>query len=413
VYELRPLASGSRVPNAKQLTWGSPGEPLAQIVASIDPWLQQLGGPSGYATDLVRVATAAYIADRLTRRPRHFVRSLALHVQVSNAEAWAPLLQPVVDLLYWLTGDTWALDVSTEDPIDRRPAVETDVVETIALLSGGLDSFCGAVLAGPRSRRLVSHADNNTIVKGAQNRAYAWLADHIPGVPLLRVTVTQREAKQESSSRSRSLLFLALGVAVADASRASIVEVPENGFTSLNLPLSADRGGALSTRSTHPTTLHRFNQLLSELGIRTRVVDPYAALTKGEFLAQAAARADHSFAHGAAETLSCGKLDGARYTGGNANYHCGLCMPCIVRRGAFIRAAIPDETMYLSELLGGDARQRLLSNRSGDVTAIKWAVGHGVDDVSILGAGPYPPGFDLDVAHDLCERGLAELVHRG
>jgi len=284
-------------------------------------------------------------------------------------------------------------------------------MEVVALLSGGLDSFCGAILADPRAQRLLlSHADN-TIVKGAQNRANAWLAAHRPPpFPAYRVTVTQRGPKREPSSRSRSFLFLSLAVAAADAVGATRVEVPENGFTSLNPPLASNRGGALSTRSTHPTTIHRFNGLLEGLGIVARIGDPFSDLTKGEFLARAAAVAGDAFPQGAAETLSCGKLDGARYRGGDANKHCGLCFPCIVRRGAFLGAGVPDRTAYLIDQLHGDAREKLLANRADDVAAVQWAVEHGIDDVALLAAGPYPPGFDFDAALDLCDRGLAELA---
>jgi hypothetical protein len=329
-----------------------------------------------------------------------------------DPEPWRPLLDPLADLLHWVSGDFWQVEVSDER--SSQPAANAtpqERAEVVALLSGGLDSFCGAILADPDADRLLlSHADN-TLVKGAQKRANAWLSAHRPlPFPTHRVEVTQRGPKREASSRSRSLLFLALAVAAADAAGATRVEVPENGFTSLNPPLASNRGGALSTRSTHPTTLHRFSGLLQGLGIVARVTDPFSDLTKGEFLSRAGAVAGDAFPQGAAETLSCGKLDGARYRGGDANKHCGLCLPCIVRRGAFLAAGVPDETMYLHERLRGEARKKLLANRSDDVTAVRWAVEHGIDDVALLAAGPYPPGYDLDSALNLCERGLAELA---
>ena len=66
--------------------------------------------------------------------------------------------------------------------------------------------------------------------------------------------------------------------------------------------------------------------------------------------------------------------------------------------------------MYLSERLRGAARKKLLANRADDVAAVQWAVEHRIDDVALLAAGPFPPGFDFEAALDLCERGQAELA---
>lgn len=50
-------------------------------------------------------------------------------------------------------------------------------------------------------------------------------------------------------ARTRSLLFIALAVAAASGSDASEVLVPENGFTSINLPGDHERSGALGAAS--------------------------------------------------------------------------------------------------------------------------------------------------------------------
>lgn len=63
-------------------------------------------------------------------------------------------------------------------------------------------------------------------------------------------------------------LFTALGAAAAASSRgAGVLEVPENGYTSINLPLHPNRAGALSTRSTHPETFRRLSLLLTRLSL--------------------------------------------------------------------------------------------------------------------------------------------------
>ncbi|BDB42382.1 hypothetical protein IWGMT90018_28280 [Mycobacterium kiyosense] len=52
----------------------------------------------------------------------------------------------LAQLLFWLTGDTWELEL-TQDPItpEDSAAQTSEGLEAIALLSGGLDSYLGAL----------------------------------------------------------------------------------------------------------------------------------------------------------------------------------------------------------------------------------------------------------------------------
>ena len=362
------------------------------------------------AVDLVRLAAAAYMADRRSSRNQSFSRTIKLHVQLVDPEPWQGPLDDAADLLFWLSGDIWQITASADGL--AVPAAMGDPpceVGTVALLSGGLDSFCGAVIAGTVDRLFLGHWDNPTI-KGAQNAIKRWLDSSVEGdIRYEQLRIVQGAKKRESSSRTRSLLFMALASAVAESRHAKTVEVPENGYTSLNPPLGPERGGALSTRSTHPHTIAVFNQILEELGLVVRIRDVYAGLTKGQLVAKAARIGLPTFEAGVASTLSCGKLDGARYKGGNPNYHCGLCFPCIVRRGAIAKAEIVDETIYLSETLTGASLTKLRSNRTSDIHAVKRALAEGFRDETLLAMGPFPSTFDFDMAVDLCEAGLAEL----
>lgn len=146
--------------------------------------------------------------------------------------------------------------------------------------------------------------------------------------------------------RTRALLFMAIGVAVASARAANRVLIPENGFTSLNPPLAANRGGSLSTRSTHPRTLWLVNRVLESVGISMGVHNPQEWETKGELVGRAASVIGN-LAEGVATTLSCSKLD-ARFCKANPTWNCGLCFACIVRRGAVLAASLEDDTEYVA-----------------------------------------------------------------
>jgi hypothetical protein len=120
----------------------------------------------------------------------------------------------------------------------------------------------------------------------------------------------------------------------------------ENGFISINPPLTAARIGSLSTRTTHPVFLRLVQQVLDAASLRVTIENPYQLKTKGEMLRECADR-QLLLAH-ACDTTSCGRFKHFGYK------HCGRCVPCLVRRGAFLAAAIPDTTEYVYKNLGID-----------------------------------------------------------
>jgi len=206
-------------------------------------------------------------------------------------------------------------------------------------------------------------------------------------------------------------MFMALAVAAATAADAKSVIVPENGFTSLNLALLPSRGGALSTKSTHPWTFSQVNTLMSELGIGVDLSNPHHSQSKGEMLAAARSKGIGGFSGLVAETLSCSKLDGGLgYEGGSPNVNCGLCIACLVRRGAFIGAGMADPTEYLLDRVSARGRAKLLAARATDVWAVRtWGERKPtVDD--LMSAAPWPPGSDYEASLAVVTKGRAELL---
>ncbi|WP_417235534.1 queuosine biosynthesis protein queC [Arthrobacter sp.] len=398
-----------------RLCWPTaPGE-TDTVKSAVGWWLPSLGQIPSQAIDLVRIAGGAYLVDRLSGRPTSFTRRLQLTVEVADPVPWeGEAINQVAQLLFWLTGDSWELQLVQDPTSPEKPVGEVpDDAESVALLSGGLDSYLGAMhLLSTLSETplFVGHYDTATAVRRAQNTVHSWLqASYTPAPSYTQIEFTQVADKKEASSRSRSLLFVAIGVAFASGRNASTLFVPENGFTSLNLPLHPNRAGALSTRSTHPETFYRVNTLLRALGLTTAVTNPFASYTKGEEMRLVAdSHPPAGWDRVAGLTVSCSKLDGARIKGGNSTLNCGLCYACVTRRGAFIGAGIADPTIYLSNEFSGDARLELLDRRYSDRAAIAYAATRGIDDDAI-DAGTWPPDADLDLISDLARRGLDEL----
>ena len=123
--------------------------------------------------------------------------------------------------------------------------------------------------------------------------------------------------------------------------RGELVEllIPENGFISLNVPLTPLRIGSLSTRTTHPFFLQ---QVQVNLGCRrfpcVRLSNPYQLKTKGEILVECM---DQPLLRELAfQSTSCGRFSRFNYE------HCGRCVPCLVRRAAFLHWGMGDDTSY-------------------------------------------------------------------
>lgn len=395
------------------LAWPAEGRPTTTVISDLGWNLAPLHGITRQAADLVHLATGAYMADRSTARGVRFSRDLQLKVAVLAPEAWSDeVLRAVAELLGWLTGDAWDVSVTPAPDTDLPAPVGTgEPGRPVSLLSGGLDSFLGAIdlLQPGHSPLFVAHKDTATSVRHAQAAVGGWLERSFAPVPSYsRFALSQASPSAERSSRSRSLMFFSLGIAAAVSSGTTTLIVPENGYTSINLPLRPNRGGALSTRSTHPQTFHDVAQLLDALAIKVTLSNPFEWMTKGEMMTKVAATSPpQGWTDTAALTLSCSKLDG-NWFGASPNLNCGLCVSCLVRRATFLKAAVPDKTAYVFEAAGEQQLQALINARRGDIEAVKYAIDAGVDP-SAIDAGTWPPGYDLDQAEGLVQRGLDEL----
>ena len=126
--------------------------------------------------------------------------------------------------------------------------------------------------------------------------------------------------------------------------KAVSLRVPENGLIALNVPLDQLRLGALSTRTTHPFYIARWNELLHILGMATQIENPYWDRTKGDMVASCTNR--NLLRRIIGDSMSCSSPTKGRWTG-HGSEHCGFCLPCLIRRAA-IRAGLgkDDPTTY-------------------------------------------------------------------
>lgn len=287
--------------------------------------------PSGATWDFVQFCLAVCAADLACLRRSSsdgWTRTIELTVALHAPVPWAPWKKHAEDLLKVLTGDYWTLnfvDGGAPPPDGKPQAIPQDC---ISLLSGGLDSLIGGIDLVAQGRRplfvsQLAHEDSQ------RQRGYAemlggpaahWQWSH--GISF----VGQREA----STRARSLAFYAFAVLAASrlSGRPAEVYVPENGFICVNPPLVPGRVSSLSTRTTHPLFIDMLQQLLTGLGVPVNLVLPYRFKTKGQMLSEC--QDQGLLRHWAADSTSCGRF--RTYN----RVHCGRCVPCMIRKSAFL-----------------------------------------------------------------------------
>ena len=324
--------------------------------------------PTATGLDFLNVAATIYAADTCIERHRYaadgWTRQLHLFIPVSDPALWQAQDTLLAEMLNFLTGDLWQLTFrasSDSITVAKRTMPPTSYnTDTICLFSGGMDSFLGAMKlleAGTRPL-LVGHAKSSDVSEFRNKAAAALTQRYATLDPQLveayvRVGKPQEQGKAvtgENTERGRSFLFLALGAACASALPAPAtgqrkqLHIPENGFITLNLPLTPLRLGAYSTRTTHPYYLSLMQRLFDALHLETTITNPFEFKTKGEMLRESA---DPSFV-ARVDTMSCSRpATRNANTEGAGKRHCGRCVPCIIRRAALKKAGLPDTNTQL------------------------------------------------------------------
>lgn len=384
-------------------------------------------GPDEVAVDLMVLAAHIHAADtrlaRSTESQDGWSREIRLVVPVSDPTLWTGAADIVKRALDFLTGDRWqvgfrARPESEEMLAKPRPKPLLPVpFDSINLFSGGLDSLVGAIdiLEADGKPLLVSHAGEGAVSK-SQEDCYGVLKDTYPDAAFDRLRIWMTfggglvdGVESESTTRGRSFLFFSLGVAAgAGLGKKFVLRVPENGLIALNVPLDRLRLGALSTRTTHPFYMARWNELLAALGIDGVLVNPYWDKTKGEMVNECANRdvLNEAVEH----SLSCSSPAKARWKG-EPQGHCGYCLPCLIRRASLAGGdpteyGIPDLLAHTLDTRQAEGQQV----RSFQLAIRRLARRPELARVLIHKPGPLSDHPDrVDAYADVYRRGLEEV----
>ena len=366
--------------------------------------------PAGRAWDLLSIALSIIAADTAARRnesPDGWTRQLDLYIAVSDPTFWNSQTDLLVRQLKFLTTDIWSVTFleGGVHPVPKEPISKPDQ-DCVVLLSGGIDSLIGTInllnASGkvPYAVSQISRGDKQTQTS---------FASMIGGGPAhLQLNHNFRcPSQNELSQRARSFIFLAYGVLAATVlaryhnGEDVTLYICENGFISINPPLTGARIGSLSTRTTHPFFIGLFQQLLDAAGLRVKLKNPYQFQTKGEMLKHCV---DQELLRKYAPTsTSCG-----RYT--RRYKHCGRCLPCLIRRSAFHAWGVTDQTEYVYADLSRDDPNHVHYDdvRSASI-AVLAAEADGISQWAASSLSTTLLGNNVKKYQDVVGKGLREL----
>jgi hypothetical protein len=354
--------------------------------------------PTVFAMDFAAFALSVVATDKAVSRADTadgWTRKVDLTVSLCDPASWTVQKGNLEKMLRYLTGDFWSLTfLPVDSPMkkQRRKPVQVEN-DCVCLLSGGVDSLVGAIdLVAEGSNPLfvsqivrgdAEHQKQFAAALGTDNH-FQWSAGKL--------------AREEGSTRARSIMFFAFAALSACALKASgervRIVVPENGFISLNTPLDTNRIGSLSTKTTHPVYMAMLQEIWDAIGINAELVLPYKYKTKGEVLKEC--RNQALLKQLVFDSNSCGK-----YQRHNLQ-QCGVCVPCLVRRAAFLEAGLRDVTTK------GYVNENLKRSDSHDLVAVALAV----KQVELQGVERFIKS-SLSFANGEERRELLSVVSRG
>lgn len=296
--------------------------------------------------DLVDVAVAIHMADRLALRDRYFTngwsRQFKVSLTVRSPERWndVKIKSTLEQLLSFLTEDTWNFSFVPRQDSKRASEIQQHLFKkildrdvSVSLFSGGLDSLAGTTnaMAMSKSKKFVLVSASPNPQQRFRQQEQVRLMRQKLDLPIWHVSIPfglcrGDEYSQEPTRRTRGFLFIVLGAVTAISGSVPRLNIYENGWGALNLPYDESQIGTDNTRAVNPRFLRRAGQFISLI-----TENECSILNQSIYQSKAAMLqcVDQSIlAPCIPLTFSC---DG--FPVRTTNYaQCGFCTSCLLRR---------------------------------------------------------------------------------
>lgn len=371
---------------------------------------------SNEALDLFYISLMVYYVDRKILRENSFdawTRNFKIYMPVLEKEKWNKNKGLLEDLLSFLSGDLWDFEFrersynKIEEAFSKgiRRSKKKYIPKSFCMLSGGLDSFIGAIdlLNQEKDIAFVGHYGGGKGVKQYQEKIKEQLKSEfeLNDNQFFNFYATPLDGV-ENSTRTRSFMFFSHAIILASTVGKEIsLYIPENGLISLNIPLTNTRLGSSSTRTTHPYYMKRLQQLLKNLDIAVELKNPYQFFTKGEMIENC--KSPNFLKDNISNTMSCSSPDRGRFIKESKPSHCGTCLPCLIRRASIKKAYGVDSSHYRDKNFEmPKAIEKLNSYKIGILS-----YRNDQSQFKIQEAGPIDA--NLEKYEDLYKRGMNEL----
>ena len=257
---------------------------------------------------------------------------LKVTVPVNNIVKFNQIKQDIETLLNYMTnGEKWSVNFEHKEEIKKIGREQKSINEgieynSICLLSGGLDSMAGSV-AEKSNKTIFVTFETNPIEVNNSNDIYENLIknDNNKHTVIKKINLDEQEHYTE---RTRSLIFIASSLIYADYYNIKKINIYENGIMSLNPKFNFSRR---VTKTTNQKTLFLMNKILEELEIDIKIVNPFKYKTKADIVKLIPKEYSKYIIN---FTRTCSKNPGIRHFRNKekGNFHCGICIACILRQ---------------------------------------------------------------------------------
>jgi len=306
--------------------------------------------------DLLEIAGYIFAADRKTSRGSNklveyhsWSRSFHFHIYVRDYKFWnrkeiQTLLEQALcfmsgDHSYKFTFYQAGPDFPTNLFDNENFVIDTPNNLRVMLFSGGIDSLAGAVELLETTKAevcLVSHQSGQWGVLKTQriiNEEIEILYPNRSKHFKFRCGLSYDDSKDESQ-RTRSFLYTSTAFAIAHTYKKNCIYLFENGITSINFAETQDLMNARASRTTHPQTIGKLQELFTAIAEeKFYIYNPYLFKTKTDVVEVIK---HHKKLELLDSSVSCSRT--RNHPPGFT--HCGVCSQCIDRRFAVFAADV-------------------------------------------------------------------------